>query len=42
MLETIKLAGYKFPTPIQQYTIPAVNQGVDLIAIAQTGQPGFS
>lgn len=38
MMKIIDLIGYKKPTPIQQYTIPAVNQGQDLIAIAQTGE----
>lgn len=37
MLENVKLAGYEAPTPIQQYTIPTVIQGHDLVACAQTG-----
>ncbi|KAF7531783.1 hypothetical protein G7054_g8568 [Neopestalotiopsis clavispora] len=37
MLKNIKLAGFTVPTPIQQYSIPAVHMGHDLIAIAQTG-----
>ncbi|KAL2065460.1 hypothetical protein VTL71DRAFT_3130 [Oculimacula yallundae] len=37
MLENIALAGYEVPTPIQQYTIPSVIQGHDLVACAQTG-----
>ena len=38
----IKLAHYDFPTPIQQYTIPAVLQGFDVVAIAQTGASKFA
>lgn len=38
MLENVKLAGYTVPTPIQQYTIPAVLGGHDLVACAQTGK----
>ncbi|KAK3935609.1 P-loop containing nucleoside triphosphate hydrolase protein [Diplogelasinospora grovesii] len=37
MLKNIELAGYQVPTPIQRYAIPSINQGFDLIAIAQTG-----
>ncbi|EHK97387.1 putative ATP-dependent RNA helicase ded1 [Glarea lozoyensis 74030] len=37
MLDNIKLAGYRVPTPIQAYTMPAVHQGYDLVACAQTG-----
>ena len=38
MMENIKLAHYDKPTAIQKYTIPAVLQGYDVIAIAQTGE----
>jgi ATP-dependent RNA helicase DDX3X len=38
MVENIKLCGYKIPTPIQAYAIPAVLTGHDLIAVAQTGR----
>ncbi len=37
MLENVKLAGYDFPTPIQQYTLPAIFKGHDIVACAQTG-----
>jgi ATP-dependent RNA helicase DDX3X len=38
MLENTQLAGYLRPTPIQAYTLPAIFQGKDLIACAQTGK----
>lgn len=38
MLQNISLAGYRNPTPIQKYTIPAIVQGRDVIGIAQTGK----
>ncbi len=37
MLENVKLAGYDIPTPIQQYTLPAIAKGHDIVACAQTG-----
>ncbi len=37
ILKAIKKAGYVRPTPVQTATIPKAMQGVDLIAIAQTG-----
>ncbi|KAI0487338.1 P-loop containing nucleoside triphosphate hydrolase protein [Xylaria cf. heliscus] len=37
MLRNIELCGYKTPTPIQRYCIPAIKMGYDLLAIAQTG-----
>lgn len=37
MLENVLLAGYKVPTPIQQYTMPAIFIGHDIVACAQTG-----
>ncbi|KAK3363496.1 P-loop containing nucleoside triphosphate hydrolase protein [Lasiosphaeria hispida] len=37
MLANVKMARYGIPTPIQKYCIPAVHQGHDVIAIAQTG-----
>lgn len=33
-----KKMGYRIPTPIQAYTIPAVLSGADVIGIAQTGE----
>lgn len=38
MLENVKLAGYRVPTPIQQYCLPAVKTGHDVVACAQTGK----
>lgn len=38
LLASVQLAGYNIPTPIQQYTIPAVLLGHDVIAVAQTGK----
>ncbi|KAI5846516.1 P-loop containing nucleoside triphosphate hydrolase protein [Morchella snyderi] len=37
MLENIRLAGYKVPTPIQRYCIPAILEGHDILSCAQTG-----
>lgn len=37
MLENVKLAGYDIPTPIQQYCLPAIAKGYDVVACAQTG-----
>ncbi|KAI1125782.1 P-loop containing nucleoside triphosphate hydrolase protein [Nemania abortiva] len=37
MLRNVEMCGYKTPTPIQQYCIPAIKMGYDLLAIAQTG-----
>ncbi|TDZ51703.1 ATP-dependent RNA helicase ded1 [Colletotrichum trifolii] len=37
MIENIELAGYVAPTPIQKYTLSAIQQGLDVVAIAQTG-----
>ncbi|KAI1804788.1 DEAD-domain-containing protein [Daldinia bambusicola] len=37
MMKNVEMAGYKTPTPIQKYCIPAIKMGHDLIAIAQTG-----
>lgn len=34
----VDLYGYKTPTPIQQYCVPAINKGYDLLAVAQTGK----
>lgn len=34
---SLKLAGYDTPTPIQQQAIPVILQGHDLLGIAQTG-----
>jgi len=38
MLKNVELAGYKLPTPIQRYCIPAIHKGYDVIGIAQTGE----
>lgn len=37
MLRNVELAGYQIPTPIQQYCLPAVFKGYDVVACAQTG-----
>lgn len=37
-MNNLRLAGYQRPTPIQQYTIPAVMKGHDVVAVAQTGK----
>jgi hypothetical protein len=37
MRENVKLAGYTVPTPIQQYVLPAIFKGHDVVACAQTG-----
>ncbi|KAH8690538.1 putative DEAD/DEAH box RNA helicase [Talaromyces proteolyticus] len=37
MQANVRLCGYRVPTPIQAYAIPAVLTGHDLIAVAQTG-----
>ncbi|VDO25461.1 unnamed protein product, partial [Haemonchus placei] len=35
--DNVANAGYKYPTPIQQYAIPAIFKGRDIMACAQTG-----
>jgi len=37
MAHNVELAGYRKPTPIQMYCLPAIKQGYDVIGIAQTG-----
>lgn len=37
LAESIEMAGYKNPTPIQQKAIPVIMEGRDIIASAQTG-----
>lgn len=37
MRENVKLAGYGKPTSIQTYSLPAIHQGYDIVACAQTG-----
>lgn len=36
-MENINLAHYARPTPIQCYVIPAVNMGLDVVGVSQTG-----
>lgn len=36
-MENVQKSGYKIPTPVQKYAIPAVLQRRDLMACAQTG-----
>jgi len=38
LLKNVEMCGYDKPTPIQAYAIPAVLQGVDVVAVAQTGK----
>ncbi len=38
VLENVKRCGFKIPTPIQAYCLPAVLKNLDVIGIAQTGQ----
>jgi ATP-dependent RNA helicase DDX3X len=38
VLSNVQRCGYDEPTPVQAYTIPAVLQGVDVVAISQTGK----
>ncbi len=38
MRRNVELAGYKVPTPIQMYCLPAIHEGYDVIGIAQTGE----
>jgi ATP-dependent RNA helicase DDX3X len=38
MLKNVELAGYRNPTPIQRYCLPAIHLGYDVIGIAQTGK----
>ena len=43
MMDTItRLCEFDSPTPIQAYVIPAVLQGKDVVACAQTGTFCFS
>jgi ATP-dependent RNA helicase RhlE len=37
LLDAIQASGYTTPTPIQQRAIPAITEGQDLLAAAQTG-----
>ncbi|KAI9858300.1 MAG: hypothetical protein M1813_007575 [Trichoglossum hirsutum] len=37
MLENVRLARYNKPTPIQAYCLPAIFEGRDIVACAQTG-----
>lgn len=40
MLRNVELAQYHAPTPVQKFTLPAIHNGYDIIATAQTGKPG--
>ena len=37
LLQSLETLGYKTPTPIQEQAIPAILEGRDLMAAAQTG-----
>lgn len=37
VLRNTELCGYDTPTPIQSYTIPAIQLGYDVVGVAQTG-----
>lgn len=37
LLKNVRQCGYTKPTPIQQYAIPYIARGKDVIACAQTG-----
>ena len=41
MVQNVDLCGYKDPTPVQAYTIPAAVQNRDIISVAQTGKLAF-
>ena len=38
MVENIGFCGYKTPTPVQAYAIPAVLTDRDVVGVAQTGE----
>ncbi len=42
MLKNVELAGYKVPTPVQAYCLPAILKGYDVVACAQTGNDSSS
>ena len=37
LLRAVKASGYTIPTPIQSQAIPAILEGSDIMAAAQTG-----
>ena len=37
LMDNVLKSGYKIPTPVQKYAIPAILQRRDLMACAQTG-----
>lgn len=38
MARNVELCGYKVPTPIQKYCLPAIGSGWDVVGVAHTGK----